>query len=187
VAEYLDSGARLSTDGRYRYLLWREWRGSHDPENWDWLGDADGAGQPLGEPRPCLFVMLNPSTADAAQDDPTIRRCVSFARAWQFERLEVVNLFAFRSTSPAGLLALSALDDPVGPENLEHVRDAAERAGRIVCAWGAYGGFLGQDQTVLGWMGDRLKLALGFTKGGHPRHPLYVKKDARAIAMVGRG
>ena len=184
---YIDSGAVISPDGRYRYLLWREWRGPHAHENWQWLGADDGAGAPLGEPRSCLFIMLNPSTADGLRDDPTIRRCVAFARALKFERLEVVNLFAFRAASPAALLALTFADDPIGAANREWVELAAGNAGAIVCAWGVHGSHSGQNETVLGWIGARQTYSLGLTKGGHPRHPLYVKADTplQPFAMAG--
>lgn len=126
---YISKGAAISPCGRYRYLLWREWRGTHDRKNWRWQGFKDGAGADVGEPKSCLFVMLNPSTADGDRDDPTIRRCVAFAKAWKFERLEVVNLFAFRATNPRDLLALDHDADPVGFSNKEHVEAAVERAG----------------------------------------------------------
>lgn len=183
---YIDAGAKISPDGRYRYLLWREWRGTHDPKHWRWLGENDGAGRPLGEPLSCLFVMLNPSTADGEKDDATIRRCVAFAASWKYERLEVVNLFAFRATRPEELLALDDMADPVGPENLASVRDAAEDAGLVVCSWGIHGKHLGQDETVLGWIGNRPVYALGFTAGGQPRHPLYVKGDVTLLPMKER-
>lgn len=179
IKGYLSAGAVISDDGRYRYVLWREWRGSHDPAHWKWLGVNDGAGQPLGEPRPVLFVMLNPSTADSTQDDPTIRRCVSFARRWRYERLEVVNLFAHRATDPEALLALGDIDDPAGPDNLAQVQAAASRAGLIVCAWGCHGAHLGQAETVLGWLGEGTPLhVLGLTMSRMPRHPLFVRGDA---------
>lgn len=184
MADYLDAGARISKCGRYRYLLWREWRGSNG-EHWRWLGANDGNGQPLGEPKACLFIMLNPSTADAQNDDPTIRRCVGFAKAWGYDRLEVVNLFAHRATSPDELLSLSAGDDPVGPENQDYVEDAAERAGLIVCAWGGNGGHLGQDETVLGWL-DRPAHCLGTTRDGRPRHPLYLPAELKLVPYNGR-
>jgi hypothetical protein len=69
--KYVKSGARISADGVYRYVLWREWHGTHDPKNWRWLGGKDGAGVELGYPKSCLFVMLNPSTADGEKDDAT--------------------------------------------------------------------------------------------------------------------
>lgn len=182
MTDYINSGAEISPDGRYRYLLWREWRGTHDPKNWRWFSGKDGAGHPIGEPLACLFVMLNPSTADAELDDPTIRRCVGFAKAWKFERLEVVNLFAYRATSPRDLLALTHKDDPVGDRNQNWVERSAADAGLIVCAWGAHGGHLGQDETLRGWLpSDKPCHALGFTAAGHPRHPLYLKADAPLV------
>jgi hypothetical protein len=179
VNDYIESGAEISPCGKYRYRLWREWRGTHNPSNWWWYDGYDGEGKRLGEPKSCLFIMLNPSTADGERDDPTIRRCVGFAKAWNFERLEVVNLFAYRATQPAELFALnSATDDPVGRENSEVIEDAAQRAGMIICAWGAHGGYLGQDETVLGWLENAKPYALGLTAQGHPRHPLYLPSKA---------
>ena len=175
MGKYIDSGAALSPCGRYRYLLWREWRGTHDPQHWRWLDRRDG----FGEPKACVFIMLNPSTADAEHDDPTIRRCVAFAQAWNFERLEVVNLFAHRATDPAALLALNDADNPVGPENHDYIENAVTQAGLVVCAWGAHGTHLGQDETVLGWCDGVPVHCLGITKGGHPRHPLYLPRDAK--------
>lgn len=185
--KYVAAGAQISADGRYRYSLWREWRGTHDPANWRWMG-VDGAGEPLGYPLSCLFIMLNPSTADGEQDDPTIRRCVSFAASWKFERLEVVNLFAHRATSPRELLALGDADDPVGPDNLAAFNAAMVRAGRVVCAWGSNGDHLDQARTALGWIDgafDEL-FALGVTRDGQPRHPLYVRAAAPLIAYRGK-
>lgn len=194
ASPYVDFGAELSDCGRYRYRLWREWRGTHDPVNWRWLHEEDGsvakdgAGYDLGEPLACVFVMLNPSTADATKDDPTIRRCVGFAKRWNYERVEVINLFAFRSTDPATLLALNHDDDPVGPDNLAHVDRLLPRAGIIIAAWGAHGAHLGQDETMLGWLGcpPRKVHALGLTKDGHPRHPLYLPSNAEPVPYRGR-
>lgn len=189
MIEYVDKGAQLSPDGRYRYRLWREWRGTATDENWLWLeGDkpgsiaADGAGAPLGTPKSVLFIMLNPSTADAEVDDPTIRRCVGFAKGWGYDRLEVVNLFAYRTKSPAELLALGDADDPVGPQNSSVIRHLIEGrkeffgggVDKIICAWGAHGTHLGQDETVLGWLSNAPRFALKLSKDGHPGHPLYL-------------
>ncbi len=182
--EYVSSGADISADGRYRYKLWREWRGTHDPKNWRWLGAKDGADEDLGEPKSCLFVMLNPSTADSTVDDPTIRRCVGFAKSWNYERLEVVNLFAVRTSSPRTLKAMHYREDPVGVRNEEAFDHAVVRAGLIVCAWGSHGSHMGQDETVLGWLPPKSKLfALGFTGSGHPRHPLYLRSDTQLESM----
>jgi hypothetical protein len=87
--------------------------------------------------------MLNPSTADASQDDPTIRRCIGFARQWGCGRLVVLNLFAFRATDPADLKRAA---DPVGPENRAWfdrtlVDDLV--GGPVVCGWGVHGAHLG--------------------------------------------
>jgi hypothetical protein len=119
-------------------------------------------------------------------DDPTIRRCVAFAKSWGLFRLEVVNLFAHRATSPTELLALNDAAEPVGPDNLMHVAASAAAAGKIVCAWGAHGGHLGQDETTLGWIMDHkrrrtLVQCLGLTKEGYPRHPLYVPGDTELL------
>lgn len=168
AVEYTAKGAILSPDQKYRYLLWREWRGSHDPKNWTWMYADQGV------PKACVFIMLNPSTADGDIDDPTIRKCVGFAWRWDFERVEIVNLFAYRATKPGELLKA---DDPIGSDNLMHVRSALERAGRVLCAWGAHGGHLGQDRTMMGWLdaaGVSRPLSLGITRDGYPRHPLYV-------------
>src|SRR4028119_2392792 len=90
-------GAIFDPTRTYRYALWRTW---------------DAARPPVA------FVLLNPSTADARRDDPTIRRCANFARTWGFGGLEVVNLFAFRATHPTDLKCAA---DPVGPQNDVHL------------------------------------------------------------------
>jgi hypothetical protein len=185
---YISAGATISACGRYRYRLWREWRLHPKPAQWDmWTDDAgkpvvDGAGKQLGHPKTCIFIMLNPSTADGEQDDPTIRKCVGFAKLLGYDRLEVVNLFAHRATDPRALLALNHDDDPVGVDNQRHVGrvlfDEYPR-GVIICAWGVHGAHLGQDETMLGWLGDLPRHALALTKDGHPRHPLYVPYSAK--------
>lgn len=147
--------AVLSDCGRYRYLLGREW--------------ADGP--------TAVFVMLNPSTADALHDDPTIRRCLRYARDWGCGALAVVNLYAWRATDPGDLWTA---DDPVGPENDAHLvaaaTIAADMSGPLVGAWGA-NAKADRIAAVLALPGmDRLT-ALGVTKAGQPRHPLYLKAN----------
>ncbi|MEO1908771.1 MAG: DUF1643 domain-containing protein [Citromicrobium sp.] len=195
MSGYIDAGAQISGCGNYRYRLWREWRLGNSKQ-WDmWTEDdgspaLDGAGAQIGEPRSCVFVMLNPSTADGEQDDPTIRRCVAFAKRFGFDRLDVLNLFAWRATSPKDLLAVGPERNPVGIENSNAYCDTLDKAGMIVCAWGAHGRHLGQDETALGWIeqhNDRGApiVALGLTKDGSPRHPLYLRADSEPFPFTG--
>lgn len=198
MSEYVNAGAALSACGTYRYRLWREWRGAASSANWVWLEGEDGAiardgtGDEIGGPKSVVFIMLNPSTADGAQDDPTIRRCVGFAKSWGFDRMEVVNLFAFRATQPRELLALKHYDEPWGIDNRLYIDrlldgDIDEEVGLIVCAWGAHGKHLGQDEVVLGWLtshwniGDIPITALRLTQDGSPCHPLYLPADLRPV------
>lgn len=195
MSAYIAKGAIISACGNYRYRLWREWRLHPLPAKWDMFTDDDGTpvldgeGKQWGEPLSCVFVMLNPSTADADQDDATIRRCVAFAKAWGYDRMEVVNLFAWRSTDPKAMLALTASDiDPVGRDNRHHVHGAVERAGIVICAWGAHGGHIGQDETMLGWLEEHGAdpHALKVTKDGFPGHPLYIPAGTQPRPYRGR-
>jgi hypothetical protein len=164
--EYISAYAHISPCEKYRYRLERQWA----------VRDAWG-GQ-----RSCVFIMLNPSTADGGNDDPTIRRCVGFAQSLGFGRMDVVNLFAYRATNPKQLLALNHSDDPVGVQNQEAVESAcnAQDCGMIIAAWGSHGGHIGQDKTVLGWIHrPHLVHSLGLTKDGQPRHPLYLRADSK--------
>ena len=135
----------------------------------------------LGFEGTVLFVMLNPSTADDNVDDPTIRRCVGFATRWGFARLEVGNLYAQRATDPAGLFAS---DDPVGPENALYLDAMAGRATEVIVAWGATPHPFPKRAKDILWRLEFLAgsvRCLGQTKHLHPRHPLYVRRDARRV------
>jgi hypothetical protein len=114
--------------------------------------------------------MLNPSTADALMDDPTIRRCMGFARRWGFSAVSVRNLFAFRATKPKDLL--TALDPTGGGRGDMELRTAGT-ADMTVVAWGAHVP-LNRDHQALRMI-DGMLHCLGKTKHGHPRHPLYVR------------
>jgi hypothetical protein len=122
-----------------------------------------------------VWVMLNPSTADAMVDDPTILTCIDFARRNGFGSITVVNLFAFRSPHPEVMLAAA---DPVGPENDRHIHaellSAAHSHGMIVAAWGTGGAHLDRDlEVVQAVEGHGLEMmCFGKTKDGHPKHPL---------------
>ena len=154
--------AILSDDRRYRYLLKRD------------LATLLGGGRQV-----CAFVMLNPSTADAMQDDPTIRRCIGFARRWECATLYVVNLSPLRATNPRELLRAGPEPDEVQAENRYWLRYAAERANIIVAAWGNHGGAENRARMVLADFKSRgvSISALGWNKTGHPMHPLYVAAD----------
>ncbi|MES2144180.1 MAG: DUF1643 domain-containing protein [Pseudomonadota bacterium] len=137
---------------RYRYALTRIWR-----------PDAPRA----------TFVMLNPSTATEYQNDPTVERCERRARALGFGAFRVTNIFAFRATDPK---LMRAEPHPIGPGNDEAIASAALWADQVVCAWGNHGAHLGRGAevaTLLRATGTPL-WHLGLTRGGDPRHPLYV-------------
>ena len=128
--------------------------------------------------------MLNPSTADGVQDDPTIRRCVRFARDAGAGALVVCNLFALRATDPDALLVA---DDPIGPEADAVLEREAARAGRAVMAFGRpHPRLVSRARAVAGRLADagvRLE-ALGTTKEGWPRHPLYLPASARPAPWI---
>lgn len=125
-----------------------------------------------------MFVGLNPSTADETQDDPTIRRCIAFAKDWGYAGLCMTNLFAFRATDPKDMKAAA---EPTGSENDMHLKALAEGAGVIVAAWGANGTYKGRDAEVRRLLPALHYLAL--TKDGHPGHPLYLRKTLTPVPM----
>lgn len=133
----------------------------------------------------CLFVMLNPSTADAEQDDPTIRRCIGFAQSWGYQRLVVGNLFAYRATDPRDLLAAS---EPIGPYCDHWLLHLLDESSLAVAAWGAHA--MARDRarqvrrTVFDRMPYKRRACLGTTKDGHPRHPLYVRADTKPVPFA---
>lgn len=156
-ADITHSRARFSACGCYRYTLWRVWDAS----------------------RPSIaFVGLNPSTADAEQDDPTVRRCIGYARRWKYGGMVMLNVFALRSTDPRGLLAV---DDPIGPENDAWMLRSLRRVELAVACWGNHGELLGRGDQVARALGPFK--CLGLTKVGHPRHPLYLKGSLKLKAF----
>lgn len=119
------------------------------------------------------MVLLNPSTADAGRDDPTVGRCVARARGLGFGALRLVNLFALRSSDPR---ALRCAADPVGPDTDEMLARALRGSAAVLCGWGEGGGWMDRDRCVLARLraGRRPLWHLGLTRSGRPRHPLYV-------------
>ncbi len=142
----------IVAQGPYRYRLWRRW------------GAAPSA----------LFVMLNPSTADATDDDPTIRRCIGFARRWRCGGVEVVNLYALRATDPRDLWRHRA---PVGPRNDAILAEAIATSAVPVVAWGRHG--TDRAARVVELAAGRPLQCLAQNGDGSPRHPLYVPGDVR--------
>jgi hypothetical protein len=172
-ANHVYRSAEISECGRYRWWLRRSWK----------LSGVGLNGLPVQSKGVCCFVMLNPSTADGTQDDPTIRRCIGFARHWGYDTLSVRNLFAWRATNPKELLKCgSATGGDRGNEELL----AACTADLLVAAWGTNVPFL-RDQVVLSMFRHHFPqkeiYCLGKTKNGSPRHPLYVKADAPLILL----
>lgn len=146
------SGATFSRCRRWRYLLWRRW---------DWRKPAAN------------FLMLNPSTADEYQLDPTVSRARDYAERWGYGALIVTNVFAWRATDPE---EMKAARDPVGPENDAAIVHAARRAALVVCAWGNHGRFLDRSRIVLEIL-RTIKAplhALRVNGSGEPAHPLYL-------------
>lgn len=162
----MQRGAVFSHDQRYRWVLTRTFDGTKGMVN---------------------FIMLNPSTADAELDDPTIRRCIGFARDLGFGQLIVTNLFAIRATDPR---VIKVTEDPVGKESNDgYIKATALRAKMIICAWGNHGRFGGRADEVLGMLAGIGMLekchALRVSAGGHPCHPLYLPSDLKPVRFNG--
>ncbi|MER9706091.1 DUF1643 domain-containing protein [Mesorhizobium sp. M0204] len=122
------------------------------------------------------FILLNPSTADETKDDPTIRRCIGFAKAWGFGGLVLGNIFALRSTDPRGLYSHA---DPVGPGNDAALFAIAREADKVICGWGTHGALYRRGDMVRLALLHKgaTPLALKVTAGGFPGHPLYISAD----------
>lgn len=151
----MKSGAALSECRHYRFALWRIW----------------------DEARPyVLFVGLNPSTADEKYDDPTIKRCINYAKDWGYGGIYVANLFAYRATNPKEIYLKN---DPIGANNDDWLKKLSHEAGITVAAWGNHGLFLGRSKVV----SKQLKnlYALKINKSGEPAHPLYLPATSKPI------
>lgn len=154
--------AVISGCGLYRYQLRRIW-GAPEP-------DPDS-----GNCSTCTFVMLNPSTADGQHDDQTIRKCIGFAQREGCGQLEVLNLFAWRATSPTDMFKAK---EPIGPENDQYLGTLAGLGSRlIIAAWGVHGVHRNRDREVMAMLSQQPLWCLGTTKFGQPKHPLYLAAD----------
>jgi hypothetical protein len=160
AARPMTTGAFFSECRAYRYALWRDW---------DWQGYAHRV----------AFIGLNPSTADETQDDPTIRRCIGFAKAWGFGGLVMLNAYAFRATDPKNMRKAA---DPIGPANDEKLAYYATQVGCIVAAWGGHCS-PSRERRVVDVVRQPV-FCLGVTKDGRPKHPLYLPASAARVPFT---
>lgn len=154
--------AIFDATGQYRYRLGRQWR-KNGPT--------------------VAFIMLNPSTADATCDDPTLRACIQFAQRWDYAALSVVNLFGYRTPHPS---VLKTAEDPVGEQNDRYLLQAVVEARAVVLGWGNFGGFLGRDRAVLNLLLPHQQKLYYLQRNisGHPRHPLYIQRGTPLKTFV---
>ena len=159
----MKTDAFISNDPRYRYWLTRTW----------------------DESKPSVvFMLLNPSTADAAKDDATIRKCMAYSKRWGYGGIVVINLYAFRSRDPKKMLAC---DDPVGPHNDRWILlwwEQARRTGApIIAGWGN-----NAQQDRVRWilrLASECGIVLNTLEMGRyaPKHPLYLRNECLPIPI----
>ena len=161
---HVDKGVCISECGRYRYALWRIWN-----KQLPYLG----------------FLLLNPSTADAETDDPTITRCMARARQLGYGGIYVCNLFAYRATDPAEIYKAP---DAIGPENDQWTPYYMLMCRMVICGWGKHGTWLNRDRAVIAsleTMPWRMLYALDTNADGSPKHPLYVAYNVQPKPFTG--
>lgn len=153
------TGAEFSPCRRWRYTLWRIWD-SECPY--------------------CAFIGLNPSTATETENDPTVSRCINYARDWGYGGMYMLNLFAWRATDPDDM---KAADEPVGEDNDAAILRIANAAGLVICAWGNHGAYRERSTGVK----ELLRAAniqvhcLTVTGTGEPGHPLYLRANCKPV------
>lgn len=159
-----ESGAEFSDCMRWRYKLWRNWKTT-------------------GKGRIAVFCGLNPSTADAVVNDPTVTRCIRFAQKWKYTGMIMLNAYAFRATDPDVMVAAP---EPVGRHNDDAIAACTNSGHLFVVAWG--GSLSPKQRRQVGWDERIAKIltltkltphCLGVTKDGSPRHPLYMRSDSK--------
>jgi len=153
--------ALISECGKYRYWLHRSWD---------------------DKKKTCMFIMLNPSTADDKQDDPTIRRCINYAKKFGYGSLYVTNLFSYRATKQSDL---KKAEDPVGKENDNILLAIAKKADKIIAAWGSTGKLMNRSGIIKNLLNSNghVIFCLNITKNKEPSHPLYLKKNLELIEL----
>lgn len=163
MTKLFHSSAVIDETQMYRYVLKRIWGEKGKYITW---------------------IMLNPSTATAEIDDPTIRRIMTFSKTWGYDGIFVVNLFAYRSTSPDNLKSNKSkivYGKPIiiGPDNDSYIWEYAAKAKLVMAGWGTSGSLLGRDKQVVGLVSSLDLYCLGQSKTGHPKHPLYIKGNTK--------
>lgn len=145
------SGAIFSPSKKYRYVLKRQWQ---DGDNF------------------CMFICLNPSTADENKDDPTVRKIINYAKRWGFDGVFVLNLFAYRSTDKSRLKYVEA---PIGFYNDDYLKEYINKASQIIVAWGRDGRAVNHHwERLVKCLLPKDVYCLGINKDGTPKHPLYL-------------
>jgi hypothetical protein len=152
----ISSGAEFSQDRKYRYTLWRQWE---EVENW------------------VAFIGLNPSIADETEDDPTVRRCINFAKKWGYSGMFMLNIFAYRATDPK---EMKAAEDPIGIANNRYINITIYDSDRVVLCWGNHGSHIHRNAAVAELVSYHSNVVhFGLTKSREPKHPLYLSNNAQ--------
>lgn len=153
----MKADAKLSSCRNYRYALWRTW----------------------DDTKPyAMIIGLNPSTADETQGDPTLTRCINFAKSWGYGGVCMANLFAYRATIPNDM---KAAKNPIGLENDVWLAQLSEDAGIVVAAWGNDGSHLDRSSVVKATLPNLHCIKMN--KSGEPAHPLYLKASLIPVTM----
>ncbi|MEM1218258.1 MAG: DUF1643 domain-containing protein [Bacteroidota bacterium] len=144
----------ISYCGKYRYMLGRTWDDQKDR---------------------LMYVGLNPSTADALQEDPTIRKCLHFAHQEGFGGFDILNIYAYRTPHPKELFKMQ---DPIGPKNSSFLKKYMERSSKVVLMWGTEAH---QHEAVQAFLTNHSGpwYCFGENKDGSPRHVLYIAGHER--------
>jgi hypothetical protein len=162
-------GAAFAPGRNWRYTLWRRWNITG--------GITVGIPADVSElNRMVAFIGLNPSTADENKNDPTVTRCINFAKAWGYDGMIMLNLFAWRDTDPKKMKRALL---PVGSRNDGVIQYLVQRVGKTIACWGNHGGYRNRSCFVADLARSIPIDHLGLTKSGEPKHPLYIPASTK--------
>ena len=147
----MEKKAIISKDKIYRYKLSRTWDSTKPT---------------------ILFIGLNPSIANENVDDPTITRCINFAKDWGYGTLLMANLFAFRSTYPKDIYLI---DDPIGKDNDHYILECVKQSDLIIACWGNNGTYMNREKVITELVPNLY--CLQKNKNGTPHHPLRLPRN----------